>query len=114
MTNALGRSAFNRVERRMAALSYHLAGLLLRHDSFRSHLDSTNKCIDEELEKKNFAEAGRTLANVWSELVIDKYPVHAEYIEPGEKAKLNNPVDPLWYVKHVRKSQYLFQVLKFI
>ncbi|KAF2905782.1 hypothetical protein ILUMI_00394 [Ignelater luminosus] len=36
-TNAPGRSAFNRVERRMAPLSRELAGLILPHD--KSHLD---------------------------------------------------------------------------
>lgn len=38
-TNAPGRSAFNRVERRMAPLSRDLAGLVLPHDHFGSHLD---------------------------------------------------------------------------
>uniref|UniRef100_A0A182W7W0 Uncharacterized protein n=1 Tax=Anopheles minimus TaxID=112268 RepID=A0A182W7W0_9DIPT len=38
-TNAPGRSAFNRVERRMAPLSRELVGLVLPHDHYGSHLD---------------------------------------------------------------------------
>ena len=36
-TNAPGRSAFNRVERRMAPLSKELSGLILPHDNYGSH-----------------------------------------------------------------------------
>ena len=38
--NAAGLSAFNPVERRMAPLSHDLAGVILPHDSFGSHLDN--------------------------------------------------------------------------
>ena len=38
MTLASGMSAYNYVERRMAPLSKALAGILLPHDSFGSHL----------------------------------------------------------------------------
>ena len=37
--NAFGRSAFNRVERKMAPLSRELSGLILPHDRYGSHLD---------------------------------------------------------------------------
>lgn len=43
MTNAPGRSAFNRAERRMAPLSRELAGLILPHDRYGTHLDSQGK-----------------------------------------------------------------------
>lgn len=65
-TNAPGRSAFNRVERKMAPLSRKLSGLIIPHDRFGSHLDEQRRTIDEELEKENFAFAGETLAEIWS------------------------------------------------
>ena len=64
-TNAPKRSAFNRVERRMAPLSRELAGLILPHDH---HLDEQGRTIDAELEKSNFRYAGETLAAVWNKL----------------------------------------------
>ena len=38
-TNAPGRSAFNRVERKMVPLSRELSRLILCHDYYGSHLD---------------------------------------------------------------------------
>lgn len=58
VTNAPGRSCFNRVERRMAPLSHQLSGLVLPHDSFGSHLNDSRITIDKELEVRNFAAAG--------------------------------------------------------
>jgi hypothetical protein len=69
-TNAPGRSAFNRVERRMAPLSRELSGLILSHDHYGSHLDSQGKTTNEKLEKLNFAFAGDTLASIWSDVII--------------------------------------------
>ncbi|CAH2021635.1 unnamed protein product [Acanthoscelides obtectus] len=46
-TNAPGRSAYNRIERRMAPLSRELANLILPHDHFGSHLDERGVRIDE-------------------------------------------------------------------
>ncbi|KAF6028277.1 hypothetical protein EB796_013415 [Bugula neritina] len=66
ITNAPGRSAFNPVERRMAPLSHDLAGLILPHDHYGSHLNAAGKTIDPDLEIKNFAMAGQTLAEIWS------------------------------------------------
>ena len=71
MTLASGMSAYNYVERRMAPLSKALAGILLPHDSFGSHLDSQNRTTDAELEKKSFRKAGKVLAEIWGELVMD-------------------------------------------
>ena len=56
--NAPGRSAFNRVERRMALLSKELSGVLLEHEHFESHLDDRGNTIDPQLELKNFEHAG--------------------------------------------------------
>eukprot|EP00731_Ephydatia_muelleri_P001579 Em0001g1579a len=61
-TNAPGRSAFNRVERRMAPLSNELSGLILPHDKYGSHLNDQGLTIETDLEKKNFAFVGSTLA----------------------------------------------------
>lgn len=114
-TNAPGRSAFNRVERRMAPLSKELAGLIIPHDHFGSHLDSQLRTTDEELEKKNFRFAGETLAEVWGDLTIDGFPTTAEYIDPD-----CSEVDPEslefrdqnWFDVHVRTSQYCLQIVK--
>ena len=56
-TNAPGRSAFNRVERRMVKLSKELSGVILEHDKFRSHLDAKGVTVDKDLELKNFEYA---------------------------------------------------------
>ncbi|KAL0879428.1 hypothetical protein ABMA27_003179 [Loxostege sticticalis] len=114
-TNAPGRSAFNRVERRMAPLSRELTGVVLKHDNFGSHLDSSNKTTDLDLEKRNFESAGTVLSYIWSQLVIDGYPVVAKYIMPTEtrldveQAKALKR-DAIWYANHVRVSQYLLQI----
>ena len=71
-TNAPGKSAFNRVERKMAPLSKELTGLILPH----------------ELEKKNFKFVGVTLAEIWSQIIVDKFPTVAEFIEPTESELL--------------------------
>ncbi len=110
-TNAPGRSAYNRVERRMAPLSHDLAGLVLPHDSFGTHLNAKNETVDEELEVKNFAKAGEILAEVWSKTVIDGYDTVAEYIQPEYETPITEK-DQQWHAKHVRESQYLLQVVK--
>ncbi|KAL5491710.1 hypothetical protein EMCRGX_G017057, partial [Ephydatia muelleri] len=113
--NSLGRSAYNRVERRMAPLSKELAGVVLPHDSYGSHLDAQGRTIDKELEKKNFGCAGNVLAEIWSSVIIDKYPVVAEYI-PFENSELNasslSSKDHTWFSQHVRTSQYFTQIIK--
>ena len=63
LTNAPGQSAFNRVERH-ASLSRELSGVVLPHDHFGSHLDSSGKTIDDDLEIQNFEEAGKVLASI--------------------------------------------------
>ncbi|KAG5878925.1 hypothetical protein JTB14_034434 [Gonioctena quinquepunctata] len=90
-TNAPGRSAYNRVERRMAPLSRELAGLILPHDHFGSHLDDRGVTINEHLERSNFEFAGNVLAEVWSSMEIDGYHVTAKYIGAGEQDLLDFP-----------------------
>lgn len=114
-TNAPGRSAFNRVERRMAPLSKELSGLILPHETFGSHLDSNGKTIDKELEKKNFEHCGNTLAEIWSNVMIDGWPTVAQYVQPDDSeinAEDLNEKDAFWMSKHVRSSQYFTQIVK--
>ena len=61
-TSAPGKSAFNRLERKMAPLSKELTGYILPHDQYGSHLNERGITIDADLEKKNFKFAGVTLA----------------------------------------------------
>lgn len=112
VTNAPGRSAFNRVERRMAPLSHELAGLILPHDHFGSHLDDKGRTVDEDLEKSNFQFAGKVLANVWGSLTIDGFPVIAKYIEPGNIVEAPDFPELQWLADHVRESQYLLQIVR--
>jgi hypothetical protein len=114
-TNAPGRSAFNRVERRMAPLSHDLAGVILPHDQFGSHLNSRGETTNNELEKANFSKAGQTLARFWSDTVIDGFETAAEYKEPTieeTEKTINNKFGAQWDVNHVRESQYFLQIVK--
>lgn len=81
-TNAAGRSAFNRVAKRMAPLSRDLAELMLDHQKLWKHFNEKGEAID--VEKANFAAAGKILDETWSETVIDKYPTIAKYVSPEE------------------------------
>ena len=75
--NAPGHSAFNRVERLMALLiSRKLFGCVLPHEHFGSHIDSQGRTVDDTLLKSKFKFAGK----IWSDVMIDKFPVIAEYI----------------------------------
>ncbi|UJR25996.1 hypothetical protein I4U23_007343 [Adineta vaga] len=82
LTHAPGQSAYNVVERRMAPLSHDLAGLILPHDHFGTHLNDSGVTVNHELERINFRKAGEVLAEVWCGSIIDEYPVVAEYINP--------------------------------
>lgn len=62
VANAPGKSAYNRVERRMAPSSHGLFGVILQHDHFGSHLNSSEKTIDGDLEKRNFQHAGEIIS----------------------------------------------------
>ena len=101
--NAPGFSAYNRVERRMAPLSKDATGIVLPFDKFGTHLNSSNKTIDEDLERKK-------MASVWSESVIDNFPVVAEYQSPGNSIKFE-AVDQKWMDIHVQQSRYLLQIV---
>ena len=111
--NAPGYSAYNKVERRMAPLSKDTAGIVLPFNTFGSHLNSSNKTVDLELEKKNFEEAGKILASVWFETIIDDYPVVAKYQPPDSTTiDFNSEVEQTWIDNHVSQSRYLLQIVK--
>ncbi|CAF4260586.1 unnamed protein product [Rotaria sp. Silwood2] len=82
LTHAPGQSAYNIVERRMAPLSHDLAGLILPHDHFGSHLNESGGTTNVELEKLNFRKAGQILVETWNQSIIDGFPCVAEYINP--------------------------------
>ena len=46
--------------------------------------------IDADLEKKNFKFAGITLAEIWSQIIVDKFQTVAKYIEPTERKPFVN------------------------
>ena len=66
----------------MAPLSHDLAGLILPHDHFGSHLNESGTTTNLDLEKLNFRKAGQILAERWNQSVIDGFPCVAEYINP--------------------------------
>ncbi len=77
-----GQSAYNIVERRMAPLSHDLAGIILPHDHFGSHLSESGVTINIDLEKLNFRKAGQILAETWNQTTMDGFPCVAEYVNP--------------------------------
>ena len=101
----------------MAPLSKELTGLILPHDHCGSHLNERGITIDADLEKKNFKFAGVTLAEIWSQIIVDKFPTVAEYIEPTESELLEEnllSMDQKWCDVHLRTSQYLTQIVKYM
>ena len=116
VTNTPGRSAYNRVERRMAPLSRVLSGVILPDDHFGTHLDSSSKTTDDDLEIQNCAEAGKVLASNWNDVEIDKYPAVACYIcSPANDTAIESmPAEASqeWRAEHVRESQYCLQIVR--
>ena len=85
-----GWSAFNPVERRMAPLSRELIGVIFEHQHFGKHLNSAKVTIDVELEKKNFAYAGKALAHE-----RDRMPENGRGIGGHDvDSRWVSPVDP--------------------
>ena len=95
----------------MAPLSHDLAGIVLPHDYFGSHLDSSGKTIDQDLEVKSFQKAAEVLSEVWEKTVIDGYPVHCKAVEIGKEYEPPTP-DPVWVEKHFQQSRYCLQIVK--
>jgi hypothetical protein len=66
----------------MAPLSHDLAGLILPHDHYGSHLSDSGATVNVELEKMNFRKAGQILADRWNQSILDGFTCVAEYINP--------------------------------
>ena len=66
----------------MAPLSKDLTGVILPHEPYGTYLDNNGKTIDEKKEKDNFANVGKTLAEILSNNVIDGHDVVSEYVSP--------------------------------
>ena len=88
-----------------------MSGVILEHDKFGSHLDPKGVTVDKDLELKNFEYAGRTLAEIWSGLVIHGNPVVAEFIEDEAPVIMGTKSED-WKACHIRQSQYLLQTVK--
>ncbi|CAG8846408.1 23185_t:CDS:2, partial [Gigaspora margarita] len=101
---ALHQSVSNPVERRMAPLSHDLAGIILPHDTFGSHLDEQLKTTDDELEKHNFKVAGEILASVWENTVINDPEEHYQ-------SRLDEK-SVAWIERHTMTCRYITQVVK--
>ena len=113
VTNAPGLSAYNRCERRMYHLSKEMTALVLPYQTFGSHLNSSGVTIGEDLEKDNFKAAGKVLSEVWTNLVIDSYPVVAEFIDtPPSDRTMHYKVTPLFRSRHVFETRYMTVYLK--
>ena len=61
-------------------------------------MDSQRRTKDAELEKQNFKAAGKLLAEIWSELVLDKFPVASEYVEGLALDPV--PINETWVATH--------------
>ena len=113
--SAAGSSAYNTVERRMAPISKKLCGIALDHQSLGSHLDSNNKTVDVELEKRNFAAAGNILSEIFSEGLIDGYICDCKYVPPiSKQEKINKFQDynEEWMDKHVTHGYHSLIYMK--
>ena len=109
--NTAGLTAFNPVERRMSPLSHDIAGAILPHDAYGSHLDANGKRVDSDLEKENFFKASEILAEIWSNTVIDGHAVDCQAVRL-DKEFIPAEVSALWISRHVQQSRYAIQVVK--
>ncbi|CAG8797926.1 34009_t:CDS:2, partial [Racocetra persica] len=82
------QSVSNLVERRIAPLSHDLAGVILPHDTFGTHLDTQLRTNDEELEKCNFKAAGDVLTSE-SNLSV-KPPLDIQDFQVDTNASIHN------------------------
>ena len=84
----------------MASLSRDIAGVLLWHDSFGNHQDSSWKTTECELEKNTFFKAAQFFAEVWPKTVTDDHKVDTEALPIG-KEYAHETLDAAWAKKHV-------------
>ena len=67
--------------------------------------------VDKDLELKNFEYAGRTLAEIWSGLVINGNPVVVEFIEDNAPVIVGTNAEE-WKACHIRQLLYFSQIVK--
>ena len=96
----------------MAPLSHDLAGIVLPHDHFGNHLDSSGKTIDQEMEEKNFQKAAEIVSEVWEKTVTDGHPIDCRAVPVGNTHEPTD-ADPIWVAKHCQQSRYCLQIVKF-
>jgi hypothetical protein len=97
----------------MAPLSHNVAGLILPHNHFGDHLDVHSRTTNAELKKLNFSKAGEILTEVWSQIIIDGYPVVAKYIDQDSQTPdLDLSSSKQWKTINVRQSHYCLLVVK--
>ena len=101
----------------MAPLSKELAGIILPHDSFGSHLNASGVTIDDDLELKNFRKAGEILGEIWSNTEVDGHKVSAKWFDPMDdsasfKAFTDRKIGADWLDTHVRISKYCLEIAK--
>ena len=95
----------------MAPLSREIAGLILPYNSFGSHLDDNGNTVDDELEKKNFQQAGEILAEIWSKVVVDGCPTVSEYIISENSEMKPSDIlqkDEAWFSTHDTQDSEVF------
>ena len=88
----------------MAPLSHDLAGVILPHDTFGSHLDASGKTIDKNLEEENFYAAADVLSDVWSKTVIDNHKVDCKTVKKGSQF-IPDEHSQQWISNHVKVKQ---------
>ena len=64
--------------------------------------------IDPQLELKNFGHAGKILVKIWSEMVVDSYPLIAEYIDDKTSEIVKNVSEKRSHLMF----QYSLQIVK--
>ena len=114
-----GYSAFNPVERRMAPLSRELIGVIFEHQHFGQHLNSAKETTDLELEKRNFAYAGKALADLWHRMPengrsIGGYDVDSRWVDPASPEDREDvaEISEAWKCKHMLRSRYFVMFKK--
>ncbi|KAH7705986.1 hypothetical protein AAVH_26804, partial [Aphelenchoides avenae] len=95
----------------MAPLSKDLTGVSRPYDTYGKQLDASGKTVDEEVERENFAAAGKVLAEIWSQSEIGGYAVVSAWTEPVDLPELDE-VSERWKRDHVLQTQYTLQIRK--
>ena len=94
----------------MAPLS--AAFLILPHDKFGLHLDTSGNTMDAKLEMKNFQKAGELLCKLWNNTQIDNDIVKCTYHSPIDESMKIEPLTTEWVENHCSISQYCLQMAK--